>query len=105
MHRFSIKDARRFSAEKIAKNSLAESDKFFFDLYCLEPGQEQKIHRHDASDKVYLVLEGQAQVSVDDQRADLVSNEGVIAPSGTAHGIRNASADRAVVLVVMAPKP
>lgn len=105
MHRFSLRDARRFSAEKIAKNPLVESDKFFFDLYCLEPGQEQKAHRHDASDKIYLVLEGKADVSVGAQRAELGPNEGVFAPSGSDHGIRNSSAARAVVLVFMSPKP
>ena len=45
-----------FSSEKMKKVSLFDTDNFFCDIYCLEPGQFQKVHSHEGSDKVYLVL-------------------------------------------------
>jgi hypothetical protein len=36
----------QFSDEKMQKVGLIETDRFFFDLYCLGPGQSQKVHRH-----------------------------------------------------------
>ena len=37
-----------FSPEKMKKISLFDTDKFFCDIYCLEPGQFQKsIHMKD----------------------------------------------------------
>ncbi|MCZ6823318.1 MAG: cupin domain-containing protein, partial [Deltaproteobacteria bacterium] len=53
--------AHRFSSEKMQKVGLFSSERFFLDLYCLEPGQSQKPHAHDGSDKVYLVVEGRGR--------------------------------------------
>jgi hypothetical protein len=43
---------RRFSPEKLQKLNLFETERFFCDVYCLEPGQEQKAHAHPGSDKL-----------------------------------------------------
>ena len=34
-----ISDAMQFSAEKMKKNGIFETERFFCDLYCFEPGQ------------------------------------------------------------------
>lgn len=95
----------RFDAAKMQKIALFESPHLFFDLYCLEPGQAQKVHAHDGSDKVYVVLEGTARVTVGDEEADLGPGQAVIARSGQPHGVRNESGARVTCLVTMAPKP
>ena len=61
--------ARVFSPEKMQKNNLFETDRFFCDVYCLEPGQSQAPHDHAASDKVYLVLEGEGTFQVGSEEA------------------------------------
>ncbi|MDQ3737182.1 MAG: cupin domain-containing protein, partial [Actinomycetota bacterium] len=48
-----IKEAISFSEEKLKKNALFDSQRLFYDLYCLLPGQHQKVHAHKGSDKVY----------------------------------------------------
>src|SRR6266851_3871894 len=55
---------RRFSPDKLQKLNLFETERFFCDVYCLEPGQEQKAHAHAGSDKLYAVLEGAVEVRV-----------------------------------------
>lgn len=105
MHRFALAAARQFSAEKMRRNNLAETDRMFCDLYCLEPGQEQRPHQHDGADKIYIVLEGRATATVGAEHAELAAGEGVLASAGASHGLRNATNQRAVVLVFMAPKP
>jgi quercetin dioxygenase-like cupin family protein len=42
--------------------------RFFCDIYCFEPGQEQKGHIHGEQDKVYLVLEGQCTFQVGSEK-------------------------------------
>jgi oxalate decarboxylase/phosphoglucose isomerase-like protein (cupin superfamily) len=56
---------RRFDAAKMQKLNLFQTERFFCDVYCLEPGQAQKQHAHAGNDKVYAVLEGTviAQIS------------------------------------------
>lgn len=100
-----LADVTRFDAAKMAKNAIFESPHMFFDLYCLEPGQAQKIHAHEGSDKVYLVLEGTARVTVGGDEADLGPGQAVIARSGEPHGVRNESGARVTCLVAMAPPP
>src|SRR5438309_3379795 len=97
--------ARRFAPEGLQKLNLFQTPRFFADVYCLEPGQEQKAHAHEGSDKVYAVLEGRAEVRVGDETATLEPQQAALAPSGSSHGVRNPGPDRLVLLVYMAPLP
>jgi len=36
-----LSDVLQFSPEKMKKNGVFETDRFFCDTYCFEPGQEQ----------------------------------------------------------------
>ena len=98
-------DVRKFDAAKMQKLNLFETPRFFCDVYCLEPGQAQKPHRHDAADKVYAVLEGEVVVRVGDERATLAAGAAALAPAGIDHGVENEGPARAAVLVFMAPRP
>jgi quercetin dioxygenase-like cupin family protein len=98
-------DVRRFDAAKMQKLSLFETPRFFCDIYCLEPGQSQKPHKHDDADKVYAVLEGEVRVRIGEESATLAAGDAVLAPAGIDHGLDNAGPARAAVLVFMAPKP
>ena len=98
-------EARRFSSEKMQKVGLFSSDGFFLDLYCLEPGQTQKPHTHEGSEKVYLVQEGSGRFQIGDNEKTLGPGEAVMAASGELHGIVNDSQARLVVLTLMVPPP
>jgi len=96
---------RRFDAAKLQKLNLFETERFFLDVYCLEPGQAQKAHAHAGSDKVYAVLEGKVYARVSGEEQELQAGQAVLAPAGSEHGIENRSGARAAVLVLMAPRP
>jgi quercetin dioxygenase-like cupin family protein len=98
-------DVRRFDVTKMQKINLFETPRFFCDIYCLEPGQAQKPHRHEGADKVYAVLEGEVLVHVGEDSATLAAGTAVLAPADIEHGVENRSAGRAALLVIMAPRP
>ena len=100
-----VTQAERFFAEKMAKVNLYETPRFFCDLYCLRPGQAQKVHSHKDEDKVYYVLRGRATVTVGDDTRVLNAGDIVLAPAEAPHGVRNDADDEAVCLVFMAPHP
>lgn len=100
-----LKDFREFSKEKMKKLNLFATERFFCDVYCFEPGQEQKGHVHADQDKVYLVLEGEGQFTVGQESRTLTAGQGTMAPAGEAHGVRNAGGQQLRVLVFMAPNP
>ena len=93
-----------FSEEKMKKNSLFDSPRLFYDAYCLLPGQSQKVHAHEGSDKVYFILRGTGRFTVGDEEEDLGEGHAVIARAGVPHGVRNDSQEKLILLVTMAPR-
>ena len=100
-----IGDLIRFSADKMQKIPLFESAKYFCDVYCLRPGQDQRIHSHAESDKIYFVLRGKGLFQIAGEQRELESGETVIARPGQDHGVKNASSEDLVILVFMTPRP
>ena len=100
-----LSDYAQFSPEKLKKNNLFQTPRFFCDVYCFEPGQEQKGHVHGDQDKVYLVLEGQGTFRVGQESRQLGAGDGTMAPAGEEHGVLNHTKSRLRVLVFMAPNP
>ena len=100
-----VSDAVAFSEEKMKKNTLFDSPHLFYDAYCLLPGQFQKVHAHEGSDKVYYVLRGTGRFTVGEEERDLGEGNAVIARAGDPHGVRNETQDDLIILVTMAPRP
>ena len=98
-------DAHAFSPDKLAKNNLFESEQMFCDVYCLEPGQLQKVHAHAGATKFYFVLEGHCAFTLDEETRTLGPGGLAWSPPGEPHGVRNESDARALLLVAMAPNP
>jgi quercetin dioxygenase-like cupin family protein len=98
-------DHQQFSPEKMKKNNLFQTPRFFCDIYCFEPGQEQKGHVHGEQDKVYLVLEGEGTFQVGSESRVLGQGFGTLAAAGEEHGVKNHTSQRLKVLVFVAPNP
>ncbi|MDE3018152.1 MAG: cupin domain-containing protein [Nitrospirota bacterium] len=105
MKAINLSDYQQFSDEKMKKNNIFQTPRFFCDVYCFEPGQEQKGHVHGEQDKVYLVLEGQGTFTVGGSSQVLGPGQGTMAPAGEPHGVLNHSPGRLKVLVFVAPNP
>lgn len=100
-----VSEYQQFSSEKMKKNNIFQTPRFFCDVYCFEPGQEQKGHVHAEQDKVYLVLEGQGTFQVGKEKQVLGTGQGTMAPAGEEHGVLNHTTGRLKVLVFVAPNP
>jgi quercetin dioxygenase-like cupin family protein len=100
-----VPSLKTFDAHKMQKVNLFETPRMFCDIYCFEPGQEQKTHTHTGADKIYYVLEGTGTFQIGSAYQELQEHMIVMAPSGVEHGVVNTSNTRLVLLVYMAPKP
>ncbi|MBL8152093.1 MAG: cupin domain-containing protein [Blastocatellia bacterium] len=96
---------QKFSAEKMTKINIFETEHFFCDIYCFEPGQSQKLHTHSDADKVYFVLKGEGKFQVGEEVENLGPGYAILARSGLIHGVENSSSQQLVVLVFMSPNP
>jgi quercetin dioxygenase-like cupin family protein len=94
-----------FSEQKLQKHNLFQTPRFFLDVYCLRPGQAQKVHAHPDSDKIYLVLEGRCRFTLGDESGEHGQGAVVLARAGVSHGVENASGSDARLLVMMSPPP
>lgn len=94
-----------FSAEKLKKVNLFDTERMFCDVYGLEAGQEQAPHGHAGSDKVYYIIDGRAVFVVGNDEFEGGPGHACLAPSGLTHAVRNPGPDRLTLLVFMAPKP
>jgi mannose-6-phosphate isomerase-like protein (cupin superfamily) len=100
-----VSEHAKFRPDKMAKIALATTPRAQVDLYCLEPGQDQKPHAHDDQDKIYFVLEGRGRVVLGSATESLEPGEAVVAQAGVSHGIANDGPGRLTVLVVVSPPP
>jgi mannose-6-phosphate isomerase-like protein (cupin superfamily) len=100
-----LESLARFSDGKMLKVPVFDSEKYFCDLYCLRPGQDQRVHTHQESDKIYVVLRGTGSFHIGGEERELKNGQAVIARPGEAHGVRNVGDEDLVLLVFMTPKP
>jgi quercetin dioxygenase-like cupin family protein len=96
---------KKFTLKKMAKVGLCDSSRMFCDLYCMLPGQAQKVHAHAESDKVYYVVDGSPTLIIGDEERILSSRELAYAAPGVPHGVRNDTDSDVVCLVFMTPRP
>jgi mannose-6-phosphate isomerase-like protein (cupin superfamily) len=94
-----------FNPDKMGKSTIFSSERILVGLNSFEPGQEHRLHSHEGMDKVYHVIEGRGVFLLEDREIDMHAGLMLVAPEGVAHGIRNTSAERLVVLAVLAPAP
>jgi mannose-6-phosphate isomerase-like protein (cupin superfamily) len=100
-----VSQLARFNPDRMGKSTLAAGDFLFTGLNSFEAGQEHAAHVHEGQDKLYFVLEGDAEVRIGDQTQKLGPGDAALARSGVVHAIRNPGPDRLVVMTVMGPPP
>ncbi|MFZ5815652.1 MAG: cupin domain-containing protein [Bacillota bacterium] len=96
---------KRFDPEKYQKILLLESPQSALDVYCLLPGQSQKLHAHHGTDKYYLIWEGRATVQIGEEIRELGPGEAAIARADVPHGIANHGTEPVLAVVFRTLKP
>jgi mannose-6-phosphate isomerase-like protein (cupin superfamily) len=104
MERRRLADVIAFDQQRMAKRRVFETDRTLTDLYCLDPGQEQLLLVHEASDKVVVVMAGRVMARVDEDSAELAQYEALLVPAGSKHAFKNLGPDPAVLLVFVGPR-
>lgn len=74
-----------------------------FELLLRPGGRVPAAHLHARQDERFAVLSGTAHVVVDGVARDVRAGESVIVPPGTAHALRNESAEDALLRVELRP--
>lgn len=99
-----LTEAMRFSAEKYQKVSLLDTAQSALDVYCLMPGQSQKLHSHKETDKYYVIWEGRGTVQIGQEVRELGPGEAALARPGVEHSIANHGTAPLIALVFQSPR-
>ena len=91
--------------DKMGKSTLFESSRLMVGLNAFEPGQSHALHAHGGMDKLYYVVEGEGVFLLEGTEMPMRAGDALVAPEGVAHGIRNTSGARLLVMAVLAPSP
>lgn len=71
----------------------------------LEPGQETPPHRHQHASDVIIIIEGEAEATVDGEKSRVSAGDVILNPPGTLHGIKNIGSTRLRKVTVQSPPP
>src|SRR2546426_9674465 len=77
---------KAFNEQKMQKVNVFETERMFCDLYCFEPGQEQKTHTHAGADKIYYVLEGRGTFHIGGGSGEVQGDSKGMGPADDWHG-------------------
>jgi mannose-6-phosphate isomerase-like protein (cupin superfamily) len=97
--------SRRFLRERPIRVNLFDRARLICDLICLEGEQRENRRTLDASDSLYVVLEGKAHIRAGAQTEELEEQDAVLVPPGVEHVIENRGSGRVTVLAMITPKP
>jgi quercetin dioxygenase-like cupin family protein len=98
-------DHAEWRTDKMGKSTLFESPRLLVGLNAFEPGQSHALHAHAGMDKLYYVVEGEGIFLLEGTELPMRAGDALVAPEGVAHGIRNTSSARLLVMAVLAPSP
>jgi quercetin dioxygenase-like cupin family protein len=82
------KDIRKFSGEQLNNIHLFDGEAFFGRLLCLTRGNVVPYHKHEHTDEVFDVLEGEGTILIDGREMHGIPGTILYVPAGTEHGFR-----------------
>jgi mannose-6-phosphate isomerase-like protein (cupin superfamily) len=68
-----------------------------------EPGSQQGVHAHDASEQVYVLVRGRGLMIVEDEEYEVEAGTAILIPAGAEHAIRNIGAEPLEYVSATAP--
>ena len=90
-----IRSLLDLSVAPVRNHSLAEAG--------LAPGQATQRHYHRVSEEFYFLVEGEASMEIDGERATVRAGDAVLIPPGAWHQIRATDAGPVRLLVTCSP--
>jgi quercetin dioxygenase-like cupin family protein len=95
----------RWKTEQFGYQTLLAGDNLVVELYTLEIGAGMPLHRHYGVEHVLTVLQGDAQLRINNRAVVLRTGESALVAIGAYHGIHNVGAQPLLVQQVSTPKP
>jgi len=92
-----VQDIKKFSDQELSNLNLFDGEAFFGRLLCFSKGQVVRYHRHEHTDELFDVVEGEGTFLIDG--GEMIGKPGTIlyVPAGVEHGMRADGTDQWIV--------
>jgi quercetin dioxygenase-like cupin family protein len=81
-------EIKKFSDAQLSNVNLFDGEAFFGRLVCFTRGQVVPYHRHEHTDEVFDVLEGEGTILIDGREMRGIPGTILYVPAGIEHGFR-----------------
>jgi quercetin dioxygenase-like cupin family protein len=81
-------DLKKFSSEQLTNVNLFDGEAFYGRLLCFARGNVVPYHKHEHTDEVFDVLEGEGTILIDGREMRGVPGTILYVPAGIEHGFR-----------------
>lgn len=83
-----LNELKKFSGEQLVNVNLFDGEAFYGRLLCFARGNVVPYHKHEHTDKVFDVLEGEGTILIDGREMRGVPGTILYVPAGIEHGFR-----------------
>ncbi len=105
MKLLNIDDQIEFHPKAFVRKRLMETDSLNFNMYCIEPGQKNPLHRHPITEEVLFFVRGTGDCVVGKEITAVAPGSAVWVPKDAPHEIINTGSERMIVVLAQAPTP
>lgn len=92
-----VNKIKKFSTQELSNLNLFDGEAFFGRLLCFSKGQVVRYHRHEHTDELFDVIEGEGTFLIDGGEMAGVPGTILYVPAGVEHGMRADGTDQWVV--------
>ncbi|ELR99561.1 cupin domain-containing protein [Gloeocapsa sp. PCC 73106] len=100
-----LEEVVQFNSRFFVRRRIFKTDSMHFNIYCIEPGQSNPLHKHSESDEICYFVQGSGDVIVGDEIAAVEAGAIVHIPKNVGHEIINTGKERMIVVLAQSPLP
>ncbi|NGM16715.1 cupin domain-containing protein [Eggerthellaceae bacterium zg-893] len=101
---FALANQVDYDAGKVVSLTLAQKPGVGVTLLALDAGEGMSTHAAPG-DAMATILEGTAQITINDEPHELAAGEAIVMPAGVPHAVKALTAFKMLLVVVKDPKP
>jgi len=105
MEVINLGSSRKFLRERPIRLKLFDRPRLVGELICLEPGQQDMKRTYEASDALYVIVEGHGHLKTEVQGQVLDRLDALVVPPGVEHFLVNDGSEQMTALVMLSPNP
>lgn len=100
-----IDDIKEFRAEGFVRKRIFQTENLYFNIYCIDVGQKNPLHKHPISDEVLYFIEGEGKCVAGEKVYQVKGRTTILVPKDIPHSIVNTGNTPMLCVLVQAPLP